>query len=184
MIELVFFLEEPSIGAMLEGLLPKILPEGVYPRIIIFEGKQDLEKRMGKKLQGYLNPNAQFIILRDQDSANCLEIKNNLRNQCIAANKPETLIRIVCHELESWYLADLAAVAKGLDLPEIANKQNKRFFRTPDTFPNPAAILRRIAPSYQKLIGSRAIGPYLDPNNTRSDSFRVFISGVRRLVAG
>jgi hypothetical protein len=54
---------------------------------------------------------------------------------------------------------------------QIPNELNKRLYRTPDAFPNPANELQRLAPSYQKLIGSRAIDPYLDPDNTRSDSF-------------
>ncbi len=39
--ELVFFLEERSAAAMLEGLLPKLLPDDVVPRYVTFEGKQD-----------------------------------------------------------------------------------------------------------------------------------------------
>jgi hypothetical protein len=139
--ELVFFLEEPSAAAMLDGLLPRILPEGVIYRNIVFEGKQDLEKRMIKRMRGYLNPDAKFTILRDKDSSNCIELKTKLRNKCIEAERSDTLIRIACHELESWYLADLAAVEKGLDIPKLADLQNKRLFRSPDAFPNPASEL-------------------------------------------
>jgi len=46
MTQLVFFLEEPSAKAMLEGLLPRLLPESVYCRYVVFEVKQDLEKQM------------------------------------------------------------------------------------------------------------------------------------------
>jgi len=35
---------------------------------------------------------------------------------------------------------------------------------------------------YQKISGSRDIGPYLDLDNTRSHSFAVFISGIRLLL--
>jgi hypothetical protein len=35
---------------------------------------------------------------------------------------------------------------------------------------------------YQEIAGSRAIGPYLDPDNTRSKSFTVFVAGVRKMV--
>ncbi len=180
--ELVFFLEEPSASAMLDGLLPKILSEDVMYRKIVFEGKQDLEKRVMKRMQGYLNPEARFVILRDKDSADCNVLKTELRNKCIEANRPDTLIRIACYELESWYLADLAAVEKGLNIPGLTNLQDKRIFRRPDRTPNPANELQRIASNYQKVSGSRAIGPYLDPENTRSDSFRVFIEGIRRLA--
>lgn len=37
--EWVFFLEELSARAMLEGLLPRIVPQSVDVRYIVFEGK-------------------------------------------------------------------------------------------------------------------------------------------------
>jgi hypothetical protein len=181
--ELVFFLEEPSAEAMLQGLLPRILPEGIVWRAIVFEGKQDLEKRMLKRLRGYLNPEARFVILRDKDAADCKVIKKQLKEKCIEAGKQEALVRIACHELESWYLADLVAVERGLKIPGLSSRQGKGLFRAPDTTVNPSHELKRIVPCYQKLGGSRAIGLYLDPDNTRSDSFRVFIAGIRRLCS-
>ncbi|MDM8547811.1 hypothetical protein QUF61_15070 [Candidatus Venteria ishoeyi] len=42
--ELVFLLEEPSARAMLEGLLPKIIPQDTFVRYLVFEGKQELKK--------------------------------------------------------------------------------------------------------------------------------------------
>lgn len=42
MTTLVFFLEEASAKEMLHGILPKILPEHVVQRFIVFEGKQEL----------------------------------------------------------------------------------------------------------------------------------------------
>jgi len=180
--ELVFFLEEPSAEAMLDGLLPKIVPEGITWRTIVFEGKQDMEKRLVKRLQGHQNPEARFVILRDKDSGDCIIIKNRLREKCLQAGKPDTLVRIACHELESWYLADLAAVEKGLNLSGLARRQNQRLFRNPDQTPNPAYELQRIAPVYQKLSGSRAIAPYLDMDNNRSRSFSVFVTGIRGLL--
>lgn len=67
--ELVFLLEEASAGAMLESLLPRILQPGIRHRLIVFEGKQDLEKQLYRRLRAYLNPQARFIVLRDQDCA-------------------------------------------------------------------------------------------------------------------
>ena len=40
---LVFLLEELSAEEMLKGVLPKILPEGIHVKFIVFEGKQDLD---------------------------------------------------------------------------------------------------------------------------------------------
>jgi hypothetical protein len=51
--ELVFLLEEESAKVMIEGILPKLLTPVITPRYIVFEGKQDLEKSMLRKLRGY-----------------------------------------------------------------------------------------------------------------------------------
>lgn len=82
---LVFFLEEPSARAMLEGLLPRLLPAGWEVKYVIFEGKQDLEKQLPRKLLGDWHspfhrkqsfPKFQKIHLRG-------ERYNNLRNRLL-----------------------------------------------------------------------------------------------------
>ena len=100
------------------------------------------------------------------------------------ANGPDALVRIACHELESWYLADLVAVDRGLELNGLAAKQNKRKYRVPDDLANAAEELAKMTgQSYQKVGGSRAIGPHLEIANTRSHSFAVFVAGLKRLTA-
>jgi len=184
MMELVFLLEEASAQAMLEGLLPKLLPEGTTVRYITFEGKSDLEKQLARKVRGYRNQEARFIVVRDQDSQpDCTVIKAKLLGLCQEAGKPEALVRIACRELESFYLADLAAVEKGLALSGLAKRQGHRKFRSPDYLGSPSKELATLTKDrYQKVGGSRAIGPWLDPDNVRSDSFRNLIAGIRRLV--
>jgi hypothetical protein len=182
--EIVFFLEEYSAAVMLEGLLPKLIPQDVVPRYITFEGKRDLESQLVRRLRGYRNPNAIFVVMRDQDShPDCKSVKQNLKKLCEQAGRGGALIRIACRELESFYLADLQAVEKGLGISGIANRQRTRKFRDPDRL-NPAKEeLRRLTKRrYQPVEGSRAIGPCLDPNNSRSTSFRNLVSGIRRMV--
>ena len=182
MSEVVFFLEERSAKVMLEGLLPRLLPAGLRPRYLVFEGKQDLDKQLVRRLRGYRVPDARFVVLRDKDASDCVELKRALSEKCAEAGRAGVLIRIVCHELESWYLADLAAVGRGLQVRGLEKLQNKRPCMTPDLHPSPCRTLQKIAPSYQKVGGSRAIGPHLDPDNARSPSFAHFVSGLRRLV--
>lgn len=181
MSEIVFLVEEPSAEAMLDGLLPRLLPETMRHRCIVFEGKQDLEGQMVRRLRGYRVPNAIFIVMRDQDSGDCKQVKKTLIEKCRQAGKPDALVRVVCRELESWYLADLAAVEKGLEVSGLTRLQNKRPCCTPDSISSPSRKLSEIVPSYQKISGSRAIGPHLDCANERSKSFRNFIKGVRKL---
>ena len=108
MTTLAFFLEEPSAEEMLKGILPKILPDHVEPRFIVFQGKQDLEKQLVRRLRLWRAPDTMFIVLRDQDSGDCRVIKRNLSDKCQVADKPNTVVRIACHELESFYLGDLS----------------------------------------------------------------------------
>ena len=181
--KLVFLLEEASAREMLEGLLPKVLPEGFPVQFVVFEGKSDLEKQMGRKMRAWLEPGIRFVVLRDQDSGDCRVVKDGLLDRCRKANRGDTLVRIACRELESWYLADLEAVEKGLNLSGLAGKQGKKKFRAPDRLGSPSRELDRLTKGkYQKVGGSRAIGPHLDPRNTRSNSFHVFIDGVQGLV--
>ena len=49
---LVFFLEERSAREMLKGLVPRLLSNRFEVFYIVFEGKQDLEKRFIPRLKG------------------------------------------------------------------------------------------------------------------------------------
>ncbi|MBF0397664.1 MAG: DUF4276 family protein [Desulfobacterales bacterium] len=178
--EVVFLLEEVSAKVMLEGIIPKILKQDIDVRYIVFKGKQDLEKSILRKLKGYNNPDATFIILRDQDSADCKEVKKSLKLKCAEANKPQAIVRIACRELESWYLADLEAVEKAFSKNNLSLRQNEKKFRNPDRLGNPSKELKNLAPEYQKINGSRMIAPYLNIENKRSLSFYHLISSIKK----
>ena len=182
--ELVFLLEEESAKAMLENMLPRMLHPDICPRFIPFEGKQDLEKQMLRRLRAYVNPLARFIILRDQDNAqDCVALKARLVGQCQQAGQAaKASVRIACKELESFYLADLCAVEQGLALNNLATKQASKKFRSPDRLGSPSKELDILTRGqYQKVSGSRAIGKFLDPDNERSPSFRNLVKAIRRM---
>ena len=86
------------------------------------EGKSDLDKSIPRKLKAWLEPGVRFVVVRDNDNADCSDIKAKLVRQCQQAGRPDTLVRLVCQELESWYIGDLAALAEaypesGIDTP-------------------------------------------------------------------
>jgi len=181
---LVVFTEEMSAKVMLESLLPRLLPQEIHIQCVAFEGKQDLEKQLPIKLKGWRTSDTYFIILRDQDSGNCHDVKRNLKNICDAANKPEVLIRIACRQLESWYFGDLAAVEAGLEIDGLTALHTKAQYRNPDNIIHPSTELKKITKNrYQKVSGSRVIGKHLSLDNKRSRSFRNFINGVRGITA-
>lgn len=182
--ELVFLLEEESAKAMLESLLPRLLDPSIATKLIAFEGKSDLEKQMVKRMKGYINPHARFIVMRDQDSVpDCSVLKNALLAKCIESGRqPIPLVRIACRELESFYLADLAAVETAMNIKGLVKQQGKSKFRSPDYLSSPSKELATLTKQrYQKVSDSRIIGQYLDVNNQRSVSFKNLITGIRRM---
>lgn len=146
MSHLVLLVEGYAEEALLQNLLPRVLPATLSWQVFRFEGKQDLEKQLPLKLRAWRRPDTRFVVLRDQDSADCLEVKRRLLEKCQASGRADAMVRIACHELESWYLGDLTAVDKA----------------------NPVEELQRLCPEYQKLSGSREIGKYLDPSGERN----------------
>ena len=160
---LVCLLEEQSAEEMLKVVLPKVVPADVDIQFLTFEGKQDLERKLKRKIQYWQKPDSYFLVLRDQDSGDCLIIKNRLKQIIEETGKADrTLIRIACHELESFYLGDLHAVQQGLEIPRLSDHQRKKKFRTPDSLANAAEELKKITgKKYQKISGSRKIAPHL-----------------------
>jgi hypothetical protein len=179
---LVCFLEEPSAREMLKGVLPRLLPD-IECTYIVFDGKQDLEKQLVRKLKNWLTPDSVFLVMRDQDAADCLAVKERLTNLCREAGKPKTLVRVACRELESFYFGDLSAVEKGLGMTGLFKYRKKSKYRNPDWTINPCDGLEKLTGGmYQHISGSRSIAPYLSLDGNVSYSFNVLLSGVVNLV--
>ncbi len=183
--KLVLFLEEASAKAAFQGLLPRILPEDVVVHYIVFEGKSDLEKQLGKRLQGWIQLNTAFLVLRDQDAGDCREVKHKLERICNDAGKPGVVVRVACRELESWYFGELSAVERALKIPNLSAQSRKAKYRVPDEIHNPSAELVKITKhAYQKVSGSREIGKVLShvPSQNSSVSFGHFITGISKAL--
>ena len=182
--ELVFLLEEASAKAMLESMLPRMLAENIHVRCIPFEGKQDLEKQLTRKIRAYQNPHARFIVLRDQDNhPDCSVVKQKLIKLCAESGKADQcVVRIACKELETFYLADLHAVEQALQINGLTTKQKTKKFRTPDSLGSPSGELKKLTQQrYEKVAGSREIGKHLNLENERSPSFRNLLGAIRRM---
>jgi hypothetical protein len=181
---LVCLLEEPSAEEMLKGVLKNILLKDIIVHYMVFEGKQDLERRLVKRMQYWQKPDSVFLVMRDKDSGDCKLIKQGLLDKVTKAEKQDvTIIRIACHELESFYLGDLFAVEKGLVINGLSRRQQNQKYRTPDVLANASDELSKLTKkTYQKIGGSRAIAPYLkiDGSNT-SHSFNILLEGLKKL---
>jgi hypothetical protein len=182
----IFLLEEPSMKELLDGLLPRLVPGWRTPQhfqCVPHEGKSDLDRSIPRKLKAWLEPGVRFVVVRDNDNADCSVVKQRLVRACIEAGRPDTLVRLVCQELESWYLADLAALAAAFPGQKVDTPALRKRFADPDRRPKPSQDLALIARGFQKRSGARAMAPLLDPANSRSASFKAFCSGVERIAA-
>ncbi|MFP3922331.1 DUF4276 family protein [Pseudomonas sp. W5-36] len=179
---LIFMLEEPSMKYFLEGFIARYLPEGVHVQYLVHEGKQDLEKSIPRKLKGWRAPNSHFVILRDKDAEQPLVLKQRLIDMCVQCDRPDSLVRIAVHHLESWILGDLEAVGNAYGKPNLKAMAANRKFRNPDLLSNASQELARIIPGYQKVSGARTISKHIDPDRNASTSFQTLLKGVQRLV--
>lgn len=178
MSHLVFLLEEPSAKDALQAWVPTWLPAHVTPHYLVFQGKQDLEKRMVLRMRHWLLPNSRFIVLRDQDSGDCRKVKASLVERCHVAGRPDAVVRIACRELESFFVGDWQAVSQAFCRPELARLSGKAAYRDPDTIGSPSQELARRLNGYQKRDGARRIAPLVDPERNRSRSFHALRTAV------
>jgi hypothetical protein len=183
---LVFCLEELSARAMLEALMPRLMNPENAPEIeyLTFKGKQHLHKNLLNKMSSWHKPNSFFIVLQDQDSNDCKILKQALNQLCKQSGQSYT-IRIACHELESYFLGDLAAVAKAFKMPSLEKQQTKSKYRNPDVLGNAAQELEKITQKqYRKVAGTRAIAHHLNlaPGHNTSTSFRHLLQSIRAVI--
>ncbi len=165
----------------LDAFLPRLFP-GLQFLCVAHEGKSDLEASIPRKLRGWNEPGARFVVVRDSDGGDCQAVKEQLRGRCREGGRGETLVRIACQELEAWYLGDLEAVAEAYGAPAVAKLASKAKFRDPDQLRAPASELRRLVPEFQKLAGARSLALVVSEARNRSASFHALLTGLRRLI--
>ena len=198
---LYFLVEEPSMEAFLEEVLPRTLTNRQY-RIIVFRGKQDLKKNLVSRLRGYkrfLQQDCRIFVLVDRDDDDCRELKAELET-CAAEGGLVTrsqgggawqvVNRIVVEELEAWYFGDWQAVRQAW--PRVSpNIPGQARYRDPDaikggTWEAFERILQRAGyfkAGLAKIEAARAVGAYIDPSRNRSRSFTAFRDALAEAVS-
>ena len=178
---LVFFVEEESMEIVLERLLPRLGVEPARFRIITHQGVSDLERKLPGRLRAWQDPNAAFVILRDNDNGDCIERKGRLLRIGHDAGRRERVhVRIVCQELEAWFLGDPAAVERAGYRGDLKLKAHQDV----DAIPKPSRRLQDRLVGYQKTDGARRIAAELDPGANSSTSFNTTIALIRQLAGG
>jgi hypothetical protein len=179
--KIIFLLEDPSMKVFLDGYLPRLIP-GIDFLCIKHEGKQDLEKSIPRKLRALQR--AAFVVVRDNDGADCLVIKTRLQRLCEDGGRADALIRIACQELEAWYLGVPRILADVYHRSQLSGLGRKSKYRNPDRLGSPSSELVKLVPEFRKLEGARRMGVAmpLQESVNQSPSFRVFVEGVRRVT--
>jgi hypothetical protein len=189
MIELHIFTEEPSIKNVFDSLLPQILPENVSFVVHPHQGKQDLEKALQSIVPSISKiPYVKILITRDQDEDDCKILKNKLSAIVDKKCSCDYFVRIVCKELESWFLGDVQAIEKAYPRFEKQRYVDKPQFRNVDNVQKPSEYLKTILPNYAsrkslpKLETSKNIAAYMNIANNTSPSFNHTINAIKKLI--
>lgn len=182
--------EELSMEIFLKGLLPRILPKEfelgkncfVYPH----EGKNDLQKRLPRRIRAYRSypERVRLIVVQDQDSANCIQLKQKLVN--LIQNEDENikfLVRIACRELENWYLGDLKSVEELYPKSKASGLAKKAKFRNVDKI-NGSDEMKMLSGEFGKTSCARRIGGIINLEHNISTSFNHFLTGLIAFLGG
>lgn len=190
MSKVIFLLEEPSMEHLLRGLLPRVMPEGFEGLnwvLIPHSGKSDLEASIPRKIRAWREPGVRFFIIRDQDAAECVTVKERLVQLAITAGRPDTLVRIACRELEAWYFGDLGELAQVYETSSVSKLGGRRAFRTPDAVVNPSGQLEKHIAAFGKIDAARRMGSRLSlveegqPGANSSKSYQQTVTSLRTL---
>lgn len=194
--------EELSVEAALQNILPRMLPPEVTFKVHPYSGKQDLLARLPGRLAGYrrwISRDLRIVILIDQDNADCRALKRRLDNLVAGAGLEsksgahggifQVLNRLAIEELEAWFFGDPQAFCTAYPRIPIRSLQ-RAAYRIPDAIAGGTAeALERILQRYRyyrsgmpKIEVARSISAYMDPERNRSKSFQVFRAGILQLI--
>ena len=168
--------------ALLDGLLRRLFPELLF-QCVPHEGWTDLERSIPHKLKGWREPGVRFAVVRDNDGGDCRARKTALRELCPPFRRDDVLIRIVCQELEAWYLGEPDALADAFGDEALRNLWRKAKFRDSDAVQRPHEEIERLVPEFQKVSGARRMAQHLSRERTTSTSFQMFMAGVDGVAA-
>lgn len=182
--------EEESARAVVEAVWEAMklqFPEDIL-QVKVHQGKQDLQRAIPKVVPALSRvPGARILILHDQDSADCLALKKKLTS-LIKVQVAPLKVRIVCRELESWFLGDMDALSKSFPRfkPELHRKA--RIYRNTDNVVNPIKELKRIVPELSnqdisKVWLSRTVAVNMGVETNSNVSFNQFTGALKALLA-
>jgi hypothetical protein len=199
---LEILVEEASMEAFLQTLMPRLLPANRTFLIHPFQGKSDLLSKLGKRLVGYskwLPPDSRIVVVLDRDDDDCAELKqrlekvvsdSHLRSKTSGQIPWQVVSRIAIEELEAWYFGDWSAVLTAY--PRVPRTiPAKAPYRDPDAIAGGTweAFERILAKAgyyktgLPKIETARTLGALIDHGTSTSASFRHFCAAINEAVS-
>ncbi len=185
------FTEELSAKICFNSLLAKLAPQVGCKKVKVYshEGRLGLMRALRTTLPAISRrEGASILVTIDQDKSDCEELKEKLeeilREKCECAYK----IRIVCKELEAWFLGDLDAIAKAYPRFDPSHYRTKAKMRDVDGIVQSHQMLLKIIPEYRgekhfsKTEVSEKISAHLSLDSNTSTSFQNTILAIRSLI--
>ena len=201
--KLIVLVEEHSMQAALEELLPRLLGEVEF-EIFRFQCKADLLKRVPERLEGYaswLPDRWRILVLVDRDDDDCVVLKEKLEKIAAAASlKTKTAVgagrkfqvvnRIAIEELEAWFFGDWEAVRNAYPRVPVGIPE-KVAYRDPDSIAGGTwEALERVLKNagyfttgLRKIELARSVARHMDPRRNRSRSFRALVEAIDSVLA-
>jgi uncharacterized protein DUF4276 len=195
--------EEPSMEAALDLLLPKMLPDTHF-RIHAHQGKADLLGKLPAKLKAYsswIPKSWRILILIDRDDDDCKQLKQQLEAHAAAAGLPTrttateatpyvVVNRVAIEELEAWYFGDWKAVRTAFPRAPV-NVVAKAGYRAPDnikggTWEAFERVLQQagyFTGGLRKIEAARAVAQHMVPSQNFSPSFCALRDALQEMVA-
>jgi hypothetical protein len=194
-----FLVEEPSAEAALQHLVPKMVGSDVTFRVLPFQGKADLLRKLPSRLKGYrrwLPDDWLIVVLADVDDDKCEELKLRLERTVHEAglstratagpnSRFHVLNRLAIEELEAWFFGDAEALCSAY--PRIGSRLDRSSrYRDPDAIRGGTweALERELRKAgyypggLPKIGAARDIAAFMVPDRNRSRSFQTFRRGL------
>lgn len=180
---IVFLIEEESMRPVIDRMIGALFPDwvaGLDWLVLAFNGKSDLEKNIRPKMEGWGYQKPTFIIVRDNDGGDCVTLKESLVTLATNGSGHPFKVRIVCQELEAWFLGDLDAVERAYPSSNAGSLKGKAKYRIPDDVGNAAEEIAKITGEAGKVGRAKRIAAELslDDGINRSASFGLMLKTV------
>ncbi len=194
-------IEEPSMEAALELLLPKMLGSVTF-KLHPHQGKTHLLATLPAKLKGYaswLPDEHRLLVVIDRDGDDCDALKRKLEKIALDAGlatktsppgqRYAVVNRLAIEELEAWYFGDWEAVLAAY--PRVnANVPAQAKYRSPDaitggTWEAFERVLKRggyFKTGLRKIEAARAVAVHMDPSRNSSPSFQRLRGALAEMV--